>query len=67
MEQEVWTIGHSTHPLEEFVDMLLSFQIEVVADVRSFPGSRKYPQFNKENLEQSLPDLGFEYVHLKDL
>lgn len=67
MEQEVWTIGHSTHPLEEFVDMLLSFEIEVVADVRSFPGSRRYPQFNKENLETSLPELGFEYVHILDL
>lgn len=67
MEKEIWTIGHSTHPLGEFVDMLLSFEIEVVADIRSFPGSRRYPQFNKENLEQSLPDLGFEYVHLLDL
>ena len=64
---EAWTIGHSTRTLEEFVDMLLSFEIEVVADIRSFPGSRKYPQFNKENLEVSLLDLGFEYVHLLDL
>jgi len=67
MKQEVWTIGHSTHTLEEFVDMLLSFEIEVVVDIRSFPGSRRYPQFNKENLEQSLPGLGFEYIHLLDL
>jgi uncharacterized protein (DUF488 family) len=62
--KEVWTIGHSTHSLEEFVDMLLSFEIEAVADIRSFPGSRRYPQFNKENLEISLPELGFEYIHL---
>ena len=65
--KQVWTIGHSTHTLEEFVAMLQSFKIEVVADVRSFPGSRRYPHFNKENLETSLRELGFEYIHLKDL
>jgi len=63
----IWTIGHSTHPLEEFVDMLQSFNIEVVADIRSFPGSRKFPQFNKEALEISLPQNHIEYIHMKDL
>jgi uncharacterized protein (DUF488 family) len=38
-----------------------------LADIRSFPGSRKFPQFNKENLEVSLPENGIEYVHLKKL
>jgi uncharacterized protein (DUF488 family) len=65
--KQVWTIGHSTHPLEEFVAMLRSFDIEVVADIRSFPGSRRYPHFNKENLERSLPEHGFEYIHMKEL
>jgi uncharacterized protein (DUF488 family) len=44
----IWTIGHSTRTLEEFIEMLRSFSITQVADVRHFPGSRKFPHFNKE-------------------
>ena len=66
-QKKIWTIGHSTHPFEEFVAMLKSFEIELIADIRSFPGSRRYPHFNKEILENSLPLNGIEYVHLKDL
>jgi len=47
--------------------MLQSFDIEQVADIRRFPGSRRYPHFNKEALEVSLPANGIKYVHLKDL
>lgn len=65
--RSIWTIGHSTHSLEEFIEMLKSFQIEVVADVRSFPGSRRLPHFNKEALEISLPQAGFRYIHIKNL
>jgi uncharacterized protein (DUF488 family) len=63
----IWTIGHSTHPLEEFIGMLHSFNIELVADIRSFPGSRKFPQYNKEALEVSLPQNSIQYVHLEKL
>jgi uncharacterized protein (DUF488 family) len=63
----IWTIGHSTRSFEEFVAMLHSFNIELVADIRSYPGSRKFPQFNKEALEVSLPQYGIQYVHLKNL
>lgn len=63
----IWTIGHSTHTLAAFLAMLESFKIEIVADIRSFPGSRKFPQFNKEALEISLPQNNFKYVHLKKL
>ena len=63
----IWTIGHSTRPLEYFIQMLHSFGIEVLVDIRSFPGSRRYPQFNKENLESSMPGNGIQYVHLKAL
>lgn len=63
----IWTIGHSTHSLEEFVGILKSIKIECVADIRSFPGSRKFPHFNREALEMSLPENHIEYVHLKDL
>ena len=50
----VWTIGHSTRPIDEFLDLLRTPQIELVADVRRHAGSRKYPQFNPESLAASL-------------
>ncbi len=65
--KEVWTIGHSTCSLDEFVAMLNSFQIEVIVDIRNFPGSKKYPQFNKNELEDSLLKYNLNYIHLKNL
>lgn len=47
--------------------MLESFEIQVLADVRSFPGSRRYPQFNKENLRNALVAVGIEYQHFPEL
>ncbi|MBP7400364.1 MAG: DUF488 domain-containing protein [Chitinophagales bacterium] len=67
VHQAIYTIGHSTHSLEEFIAMLQSFNIQVLADIRSLPGSRKFPHFDKENLEKSLPENGIEYMHLADL
>ncbi len=66
-EKIIWTIGHSTHPLDELLAMLHSFRIEIVADIRSAPGSRKFPQFNKEALQISLPESNIQYIHLNDL
>ena len=63
----VWTIGHSTHTLVEFVEMLKFFQIEWLADIRSYPGSRRYPHFNKEALEDSLSENNIKYIHFKEL
>ncbi|MGN6533663.1 MAG: DUF488 domain-containing protein [Ginsengibacter sp.] len=63
----IWTIGHSTRTFEELLEMLRSFEIQVVADIRSFPGSRKFPQFNKEILENTFPEKGIEYIHIKKL
>ena len=63
----IYTIGHSTHPLDEFLAMLKSFEIEVLADIRSFPGSRRYPHFNKESLEHSLQETGIGYIHIPEL
>lgn len=63
----VWTIGHSTRTLEELIEMLRSFKIEMVVDIRSYPGSRRYPQFNKESLEVSLPENNIQYLHIKKL
>jgi len=65
--KEMWTIGHSTRTSEHFIDMLRSFEIKMLIDVRSFPGSKRYPQFNKENLEVSIPKNNIGYVHLKSL
>ena len=45
----IYTIGHSTRSLVEFLDMLQSFDIKILADIRSLPGSRKFPQIDKEN------------------
>lgn len=63
----IWTIGHSTRSLEELVSMLLSVRVECLVDVRSYPGSRKFPHFNKEALEVSIPERGIEYIPLGNL
>lgn len=63
----IYTIGHSTHSLNDFVEMLQSFDIRVLVDIRHFPGSRKFPHFNKENLAAELPKVGITYTHLEDL
>lgn len=63
----IYTIGHSTHSITEFLGMLQSFDIKILADIRSLPGSRKFPQFNKENLIISLEEAGIQYIHLTDL
>jgi uncharacterized protein (DUF488 family) len=65
--REIWTIGHSTHSLDEFITMLKSFEIKCVVDIRSFPGSHRYPQFNKEALEITLPQNNLGYIHIKNL
>src|SRR5262249_11990412 len=59
----VWTVGHSTRSGEEFGQILVAHGIQVLVDVRSFPGSRRYPQYNKPALAESLRALGIEYQH----
>ena len=66
-ELSIWTIGHSTLAIEDFLRLLQTSEIRVLADVRSFPGSRRYPQFNKDNLQSSLAANQIEYVHLPEL
>lgn len=65
--QIIYTIGHSTHSIDEFIAMLQSFEIKNLVDIRSMPGSRKYPQFNKDNLEVVLSENEIKYVYMKDL
>jgi uncharacterized protein (DUF488 family) len=67
MNQVVYTIGHSTHPIDEFIAMLIAFKIEKVADVRTIPKSRHNPQFNGEELRESLIKHAIEYVRLEGL
>jgi uncharacterized protein (DUF488 family) len=59
----VWTIGHSTRSADEFKEILLAHQISALVDVRSFPGSRRYPHFNKPDLSRSLEAAGTLYAH----
>lgn len=65
--QTVYTIGHSTHSVTAFISMLQSFDIKVLVDIRRFPGSRKYPDFNKEYLATALQNSGMGYIHLEAL
>ena len=64
---ELWTVGHSTRSLEEFLEVIQSFNIAMLVDVRSYPGSRRYPQFNKEELSHALAAVGIDYLHLPAL
>src|ERR1041384_8680595 len=63
----IWTIGHSTHSIDNFIALLTSHQISTLVDVRRFPGSKRLPQFNKLALSESLTAAGVKYIHLPDL
>lgn len=63
----IYTIGHSTLSAQDFLEELKAFSIEHLVDVRHFPGSRKFPQYNQENLKQFLEDNNIKYSWLEDL
>jgi uncharacterized protein (DUF488 family) len=63
----IHTIGHSTLEFPDFVARLRAFDIRILADIRSLPGSRRHPQFDREELERSLPREDIEYVWLPAL
>ena len=63
----IWTVGHSTRSLGEFLNLLAENDIGTLADVRSYPGSNKFPHFNAEQLSISLETAHVKYVHLKAL
>lgn len=63
----IFTIGHSTHPLEEFMDMLTAHSVRCVVDVRRFPASRRHPHFNREALAAELARRGIDYKWLPNL
>jgi uncharacterized protein (DUF488 family) len=66
-EDDIFTVGHSTHELDELVDLLRGHGVELLVDVRQYPRSRRVPQFNVEALERSLPERGIEYLHMREL
>ena len=63
----VWTIGHSTRTLEDFIALLEREQIETLWDVRAFPMSRRHPHFNRESLSVALASRGISYAHAPQL
>jgi uncharacterized protein (DUF488 family) len=63
----IWTIGHSTRTLAEFLALLRDHRIEALADVRRFAGSRRYPHFNAGALAHALPEAGIAYVPFPEL
>lgn len=67
MLKRIYTIGHSTRSLEELVALLAEHGVTRLADVRRYPGSRRFPHFSGESLQQTLPEQGIEYVHFDEL
>jgi uncharacterized protein (DUF488 family) len=67
MISRIWTIGHSTREIDVFISLLEENGIKLLADVRSLPGSKRYPQFNREALAESLNAHGIRYEHFAEL
>src|SRR5438094_4916009 len=63
----IYTVGHSTRTLDEFVALLRPFDISVLVDIRTIPRSRHNPQFNSDSLLAALRPRGLHYVHLPRL
>lgn len=63
----VFTIGHSNVCLEDFVSLLREFDIQTIVDIRKFPGSRKFPHFNREVLSERLDTQDIKYLWLESL
>ncbi len=63
----ILTVGHSTHPIEEFLELLKAHGIEQLIDVRTIPKSRRNPQYNTEELAKSLQQAHIHYRHMPGL
>jgi len=63
----IWTIGHSTRAIDEFISLLKENEINLLADVRAWPGSKRHPQFDKDTLAESLNTHGIRYEHFPEL
>ncbi len=67
MIPQIWTIGHSTRKIDIFISLLEENGIKLLADVRQFPGSKRYPQFNQDALADSLGKAEIRYQHFPEL
>src|SRR5687767_719022 len=67
MANPFFTVGHSTHAIEVFVTLLRDLEVEVVADVRTVPRSRKNPQYNRDVLSRTLGAFELDYTHIPEL
>jgi uncharacterized protein (DUF488 family) len=63
----IWTIGHSTRAIDDFISLLKENEINLLVDVRAWPGSKRYPQFNKDTLAESLNAHRIRYEHFPEL
>jgi uncharacterized protein (DUF488 family) len=63
----IWTIGHSTRTIDDFISLLKENEIKLLADVRAWPGSKRYPQFDKDALAESLTAKEIRYEHFPEL
>jgi uncharacterized protein (DUF488 family) len=66
MKPEIFTVGHSTHPIETFLSLLRDAGMEAIADVRRFPGSRRHPHFGADALAESLQSQGIDYEPFRE-
>jgi len=67
MKNIVYTIGHSTRTLAQFIELLKKFEIKLIIDIRTIPKSRYNPQFNSEKLKEKLELANVKYIHIKEL
>src|SRR5579872_5057047 len=65
--KDIYTIGHSTKDIDDFIEILLKNKIQYVVDVRSYPSSARYPQYNKDNLSESLAHNNIKYINILSL
>ena len=63
----IWTIGHSTRTIDDLISLLKENEIKLLVDVRAWPGSKRYPQFNRDALAESLNAHGIRYEHFPEL
>ncbi|MFQ6011890.1 MAG: DUF488 family protein [Nitrososphaerales archaeon] len=64
---KIFSIGHSTRPSQEFIDLLRMHHIDRIIDVRKYPTSKRFPQFDQRNLSEDLKSNQIDYVHIPEL
>jgi uncharacterized protein (DUF488 family) len=67
MKIEIYSIGHSTRSISDFIELLQSFEIKSLVDIRTIPGSRRNPQYHQHALSKALNKNGISYLHLPEL